>query len=104
MISCAGDFLDGVAHLPWRDELAFLDVYSATGLSRRHQQIRLPAQKRWDLNHVANFRRGRDLRYIVYVRQNRQCESFFNFTEYSQTFLYARTAERCNRRAVGFVV
>src|SRR5439155_23424582 len=42
-------FLDHMFHVPWRDKLAFLNIYRALSHSSRHDQISLTAQKRGNL-------------------------------------------------------
>ena len=54
-----------------RHELALLDIDDAAGASGLHQQIGLAAEERGDLENVGGFGRGRGLRGLVNVGQNR---------------------------------
>src|SRR4029453_19110027 len=46
------DLLDGIGHLLRREELSLLHIYNLTGLGGGDQEIRLPAQKGRDLQHI----------------------------------------------------
>ena len=48
----AMSFSGDVSHIPRREELTFFYVNRTTGLRSGTQQIRLPAEKRRDLQHV----------------------------------------------------
>ena len=60
VVAGAGDLGGHVRHVPGREELALLDLHDPPGPRRRHQQVRLPAQKRRDLEDVDDFGDGMD--------------------------------------------
>ena len=63
LVAEGGELLRNILYVPRREKLAFLYIDGATGFGRRPKQIRLPAEKRRDLQHVdlapGNFRLGR---------------------------------------------
>src|SRR6202167_2982915 len=82
----ARDLFHGVADFPGGEELAFFHVYDAARAAGGDEQIRLAAEKRWDLKDVANFGGGPDLRDVVDVGENREGRPFFYVLQACQTF------------------
>ena len=60
-----------VRHVVGRQELTLLDVDDASGLRRGHQEVGLPAQERRNLQDVGHRGRGRRVRRLVDVGENR---------------------------------
>src|ERR1700691_1368509 len=60
-VSGADNFFRGVADFPWGEELTLLHIHNAAGAAGGNEQIRLAAEKRWDLDDVANFGGWADL-------------------------------------------
>jgi hypothetical protein len=52
VVAETGQLFRNILHVPRREELAFLYVHHSSGLSRRPQQIRLPAKEGRDLEDV----------------------------------------------------
>src|SRR5215469_655520 len=48
-------FFGNVSHVPRREELTFFHIDRATGFRSSTQEIRLPAEKRGDLQHIDAF-------------------------------------------------
>jgi len=54
-LTCGSDLLCRVAHDGRGAELTLFDLYDPPGLRGCHQQVGLPAQKRWDLDDVRHL-------------------------------------------------
>jgi len=93
-----------VAHIPWGNELALLDVNGSTAERRCNYKIRLAAEKRWNLQDVDSVRYVCNVGDFVDIREHRDAELVFNFFQNAQAFLYSRSAKAANRSAVCFVV
>ncbi len=92
-----------ILHVPWGEELAFLDIDGLAGLRRSHEKIGLPAQKcRYlkDVDHLAN--RG-TLINRMHIRDDRKAEPLFHFRENRQGIFQADTAPARQRRPIGLV-
>jgi hypothetical protein len=96
-------FAGDVHHFLRREKLAFLDVDRPARRGCREQQIRLPAQKRRDLQDIAHRGDLRDLRAFVNIGQNGEPILALNHREEFQTLVDARAARATERGAVGFV-
>ena len=103
-VSGAGDFFRGVADFPGREKLALLDVDDAAGAAGGDEQVGLAGEKRGNLQDVADFGGGADLRNIVNVGENRQAGALFYVGQDAQAFFESRAAEGGDRGAIGFVV
>lgn len=62
LVSGACDLCGGIANLPRRDELAFLDINGAARIPGGYEQVRLAAEKRGDLQYIANLCCRRNVR------------------------------------------
>src|SRR5262249_11101870 len=62
--------LHDILHFPWREELALLHVHDLAGLGCSNDQIRLPAQKRRNLENIEYLRGRFALRRLVHIRKN----------------------------------
>src|ERR1700760_2982718 len=62
-------FLDGMIHIPWRDELSLLHVNGAPGASRSEQQVGLTAKECRNLEHIGTFGGDFALRRLVDIGQ-----------------------------------
>ncbi len=60
-MACAVDLVDDVADIPGRQKLAFFDIDDSAGVGGGHEQRRLAAQERRNLNDVEHFGCGGDL-------------------------------------------
>src|ERR1051326_8847946 len=56
VIAGCADFLHRMPHVPWRYELAFLDVDGLSMFGCGNQHVCLSAQKSWNLHDVNCFR------------------------------------------------
>jgi hypothetical protein len=103
-VAGAGDFFDDVGHVPWGDELGFLDVDDAAGFGRGEEEIGLAREKGRDLQDVADFGGRLRLGGLVNVSEDGEVQVGFDFGEDAQAFLEAGTAKGFYRGAVGFVI
>ena len=55
LVAGGANFLDAVAHVPGRDELAFLDVDGAAGFAGGDEQVGLTAEERGNLEDIDGF-------------------------------------------------
>ena len=98
------DFLNAMAHIPWSDELAFLDVVRAAGFTGGHQQVGLAAQKSGNLEDIdslgCDFAVGR----LVDISENGQAGIFGNAAKDARAFIEAGTAKALDAGAIRFVV
>ena len=81
LVSRARDLFRGVRDVPRRKELALLDIGHAARPADGNQQIRLPRKERWNLQHVADLRRRRDMRDFVHIGQDRQPRALLDLSE-----------------------
>ncbi len=58
-----------------------------------HQQVRLPAQEGRNLHHVNYAGNFRNIHGFVNVRQDRNADRLFHFTQYAQAFVQSRSAK-----------
>src|SRR5262249_9632371 len=69
-ITGAGDLRNYVGHIPWRQELALLDIDRATRSRCRNQEVGLTAQKRRDLQNIDHFSDTGALLDLVHVGED----------------------------------
>ena len=67
-----GHLLDGMIHVPWSHKLPLFDIDGSPRLGRRHQQIRLAAEKRRNLQHVYAFGGYGTVPRLVDISKHRQ--------------------------------
>src|SRR5579859_1077383 len=65
------DLLDGMTHVPRRDELALLDVDGLGVPGCRNQQIRLAAEESRNLDDISNFCHQWHVDSFMHVSQHR---------------------------------
>src|SRR6476620_7092889 len=104
---CAAEgdqFIGDVSHIPRREELTFFYVNRTTRLGSGTQQIRLPAEKRRDLQHVDRLARnlGFSRRMDIGCHWNLQLAP--DVRENTATFAHADSAKRSDRSSVRLVV
>jgi len=99
-----GDLLDRVPHVERREKLSLLHVHRAAGRGGGGEQIGLPRQERRDLQDVGDLGRGRRLRRLVNVGEDRHAGSLADAAEHAQPFGEPGAAERRARGAVRLVV
>jgi len=103
-VAGGSDFVDGVAHVPGRDELAFFDVDGAAGASGGDEEVGLAAEEGWDLKNVGalggDFAVGR----LVDVGENGKAGGFSKAAQDGRAFFEAGTAEAGDGGAIGLVV
>src|SRR6266849_2118572 len=104
VVSCAAAFVDDVGHVAGGDELTFLDVHHAFCHGGGHDQIRLPAQERRNLQNVRYLRDPGHVGSFVHVGQDGHVHFIFYFFQDAQTFRQPRTTIAANGGAVGFVI
>src|SRR5580693_2090512 len=81
LISGGGDFFGGVADIPRREELAFFQIGDAAGSADGFEQVGLAAKERRNLEDVADFGDGRDLRDVVNVSEDGNADIFLDRLE-----------------------
>ena len=91
-------------HIPGRNKLTFLDVHCPPGLPCGHQQIRLPAKKRRDLQHVHSFCRNLAMARFVHIRQHRQPKVLGQSPQNSRAFHQPRSTKALHAGAIRFVI
>jgi len=104
LIARRTDFLDRVGHIPWGNELAFLDVDGATGFAGGYQQIRLAAEKGGNLEHVHGFGGHGAVGRLVHIGQHRQAGVLGQAAQDARALDQARPAKTLHAGAVGLVV
>ena len=77
---------NGMTHVPGRNELAFLDVHGATGLSSSYEQIGLAAEKRRNLEDIGDFRNAPDVDGFMNVGEHRNMHCICDLAQDSQSF------------------
>ena len=104
LITRGADFLDAVAHIAGRDELAFFDVYGTACFAGGHQQVSLATQKRGNLEDVDSF--GGDIAVggLVNVGEDGQAGVFSDAAKNARALRQARPSKTLHAGAVGFVV
>src|SRR5208282_5155251 len=98
------NFLDGMTHVPRRNELSLLDVHRAATFSRSDQKIGLAAEEGGDLKHIHRFSDAQNVGSLVDVGQHGNLYRFANLAENAQTFLKSWAAKAADRGAVRLVV
>ena len=81
------NLLDGVAHVPGRNELALLDVDGAAALAGGDQQVGLAAEERRDLQHVDRFGHARHVGGFVHVGEHRNLDRLADLAQDAQALL-----------------
>src|SRR2546425_6760634 len=104
VVSGRAAFLDGVAHLPWRDELALLDVYRALGHSGGNDQVGLAAEECRNLQNIHNFGDFWNVLDLVNVSQNRHVNLIFHFFQNAQSCDKSWPAKTAHGSAICLVV
>jgi hypothetical protein len=98
------DFVDDVAHVPRREELALLYIDAALRARRGLDQIRLTAEERGDLQHIGDFGRRLAVRDFMDIRENRQTELAFDLCQDGKPAFQAGAAKAIACGAIGLVV
>src|SRR4051812_45196469 len=93
IVSRRAAFLNHVLHVPWRNELALLDVDRALGHTRSRYQIGLAAEESRDLKHVGDFCNLRHIFGFVNVGENWDVYFVFHFFQDAKAFGQPRAAE-----------
>src|SRR5262245_4776697 len=78
-VARAGYLGDNVRHVPWREELSFLDVDDFSSFRSGYQQICLPAKEGRNLQHINSRRDPRALLRLMYIGENRDFQLVANF-------------------------
>ena len=104
LISCGANFFDAVAHVPRRNELAFLDVDGAAGFAGGYEQFGLSAEKRGNLQNVDGLRGDFAIGWLVHVGEHRQAGRAGNAAEDARAFNEAGAAKALDAGAIGLVV
>ncbi len=102
--AAGGEFFDDVFHVPRREELPFFDVDGGGRLRGGGEEIGLAAEKGGDLDDVANSANKGSFFGRVDVGDDGEIEFPLDALEDFESFVKARTAERLERGAIGFVV
>jgi hypothetical protein len=102
-VAGAGDLGDDVLHVPGREELALLHIDGLAGLRRRHEKVRLAAEKGGDLENVDRLGRDRALILLVHVGEHRKPGRLADLGEDRQRLLEADPARAPGARAVRLV-
>jgi hypothetical protein len=97
------DFRGHVLHVPRRQELSLLHVDRAPGFAGGDQQVRLPTQKRRDLQDIDGLRHRRALQGLMHVRQDRTTEALAQLRQDRQSLIHAHAARRVGAGAVRLV-
>src|SRR3989441_10553042 len=90
-------FVDGIFHLPGRQELPLLDVDRLSAPPRRQEQVGLAAEERRYLEYVKDLGRRFRLGGLVDVGQYRDSDLRPDRVEYAQPFAQPGTAKRSDR-------
>ena len=93
-----------MAHVPWRDELALLDVDGAAGFAGGHQQIGLAAEKGGNLEDVDGFGGDLAMAGLMDISEDRQARVFGDAGEDARPLLEAGSAKALDAGAIGLVV
>src|SRR5215475_12028878 len=72
-------FFYDMLHVPRRDELALLDVHRTLGHARGDNEIGLPAEKCWYLQHVGDFGNLGYVLRLVNISENWDMHFVLNF-------------------------
>ncbi len=103
-IPCGEDLVGCTLDIPGREKLAFFDIHGQSCPARSKEQIRLPAEKSGNLNHVQD---GSSLFYFshaVDVGKERQPDFLLHLAKNFQSPVNARSAVRIQRGSVRLVV
>jgi len=104
LVARGADFLEAVAHVPWSNELAFLDVDGAPGFAGCDEQVGLTAEESGNLEHVGGFCNGFAVGRLVNVSEDGKASVLGQATEDAHALLEAGTAKAFRAGAIGLVV
>jgi len=103
-VARGADFLEAVAHVPWSNELAFLNVDCTAGFAGCDEQIGLAAKECGNLENVGGFCDGFAVGRLVDVSEDGKACIFGDFAEDAHALFEAGTAETFRAGAIGLVV
>src|SRR5215472_7679614 len=103
-IACIAALLNRMTHIPRRNKLPLLDVHRAPAQCGRDHQIRLPAEKGWDLDDVCHFRYLTYVPGFMHIGQDRKMNFVFHLLEDPQSFLQPWTTKAAYRGPIRLVV
>src|SRR5262245_21295507 len=98
------ELFDDVADLPGCEELPLLDVDRSPALGSSDEQVRLPAEKRGNLDNISHFGDGCDLSSFMDVCQNVYLEFIFHPLQNPQPFIHPHPAEGPSRGPISLIV
>ena len=96
--------VDHLAHIPWCQELAFLDIHRFAGLGTGHNKISLAAQEGWRLQDIDHGCHMWHLLFSMDVSQDRHADLRTHLVQNLQAFFHAKTAESFGGTAVRLVI
>ncbi len=79
--ACAVRLVDNIDHLVRRQKLAFFNVDRLAAGGDRLDEIGLPAQERWSLQHIHNFSHDLNVAGAMHIGQHIDAELLFYFLE-----------------------
>ena len=91
-------------HVPWRDELAFLDIDSTLAQCGRSDEIGLTAEECRNLEHVSDLGDFGDIHSLVHIGEHGHMHLITHLPQYTQTFSQTRAPETPDRSPVRLVV
>ncbi|KFB71014.1 MAG: hypothetical protein AW09_003874 [Candidatus Accumulibacter phosphatis] len=97
-------FGDDVLHVARGEELSFLDIHRLAGGGNGLDEIGLATEKGWRLQHIDDSGNGGDVRFAMYVGQDRSTDLTPHFREDVQTAVDPWTTRRLPGAAIGLVI
>jgi hypothetical protein len=92
-----------MGHVPGGDELPLLEVDGPAAAGRCSQEVRLPAEEGWDLQHIEDFGRRLNLACLVDIGENRYAIVAADAGKDGKALLQPRPPEGIQGGAVGLV-
>src|SRR5258708_21049957 len=96
--------VDGVLHVPGRNELSLLDVHRTPGERRRHDQVGLAAEEGRNLQHVHHLGDGSHVGHLMNIGEHRDVYFVFHLLQNAQAFLHPLPAIAPDRGSVRLVI
>ena len=90
---CLARLVDDIFHVMRCEKLALLDIDWLSRLRARTDEIRLPAEEGWRLQHINHSGDRFDFVNLVYIRQYRNTHLLANLGQDLQTFFHTQTSE-----------